>query len=321
MSANHHEFTRTAIVGAGSIGTSWSIVFARAGLEAALFEPDPDRRTAAAAEISSRLDDLESFGLLKEAPTAILDRIEICASLPDAVAGAQWIQESAPEILDVKRAVVGELISLAESGTVVATSTSTMPVTEIVPDPKLRSRCLVAHPGNPPTLLSVVEIVPAPETEAWASERAVAFFEHVSMSPVVLGREIEGFAFNRLQGAMMREAYCLVRDGIVAPDDIDKLVREGMGLRWSFIGPFETIDLNIRGGIGVHATRLGEAYLRMGAERGQNDPWTPDLVDKVVAARRAEMPIEDWNERRRWRDRMLMSMVRAKRDALARFGR
>jgi 3-hydroxyacyl-CoA dehydrogenase len=195
-----------------------------------------------------------------------------------------------------------------------------MPVSQILTDPAARRRCVVAHPGNPPTLLSVVEIVPAPETGRETVEHAEAFFRRVGMSPVVLGREIEGFAFNRLQGALMREAYCLVRDGVVRPGDIDRLVREGMGLRWSFIGPFETIDLNIRGGIGVHAERLGEAYRRMGAERGQNDPWTPELVQRVVEARRAEMPLETWNERRRWRDRMLMALLRAKREALARFG-
>jgi 3-hydroxyacyl-CoA dehydrogenase len=230
------------------------------------------------------------------------------------------VQECAPEILSLKREVVSELVRLADGRAVVASSTSTMPMSEILTEPEARRRSLVAHPGNPPTLLSVVEIVPAPETEPGAVDAAVAFFERVGMTPVVLGREIEGFAFNRLQGAMMREAYCLVRDGVLEPDDVDKLVREGMGLRWSFIGPFETIDLNIRGGIGVHAERLGEAYLRMGAERGQNDPWTPGLVARVVAARRERMPLETWNQRRRWRDRMLMSILSAKREALARFG-
>ena len=311
---------RAAVVGAGSIGTSWAIVFARAGLEVALHEPDESRRAAALDEIDSRLADLAEFGLIDEAPGALIGRITMHHAIADAVAGAHWVQESAPEILDVKRQVVAELVRLTGEGTVVASSTSTMPVSNILTDPAARRRCVVAHPGNPPTLLSVVEIVPAPETARETIEHAEAFFRRVGMSPVVLGREIEGFAFNRLQGALMREAYCLVRDGVVRPGDIDRLVREGMGLRWSFIGPFETIDLNIRGGIGVHAERLGEAYRRMGVERGQNDPWTPGLVQRVVEARRAEMPLERWNERRRWRDRMLMSLLRAKREALARFG-
>ena len=314
-------FSRAAIVGAGSIGTAFAVVFARAGLDVALYDPDPDRRQVAARELDSRLADLDEFGLIEEAPAAIAARVGIYESLPDALNGAQWVQECAPEILDIKRAVNSELVSLTGEGTIVGSSSSTMPVSQILTDPKARKRCVVAQPGNPPMLLTVIEIEPAPETDKATVEGAAAFFEQVGMSPVVLGHEIEGFAFNRLQGAMMREAYCLVRDGVVAPDDVDKLVREGMGLRWSFIGPFETIDLNIRGGIGVHAERLGEAYARMGAERGQNDQWTPDLVAKVVAARRERMPLEQWEERRHWRDRMLMAMVRAKRDALARFGK
>ena len=315
------QFSRAAIVGAGSIGTAFAVVFARAGLDVALYDPDPDRRHVAASELASRLADLDEFGLIEEAPAVILERIEVLESLPQALDGAQWVQECAPEILDIKRAVNRELVSLAGDEAIVASSSSTMPISEILTDRQARKRAVVAHPGNPPMLLTVIEIVPAPETDNSAVEGAVAFFEKVGMSPVVLGHEIEGFAFNRLQGAMMREAYCLVRDGVIAPDDVDKLVREGMGLRWSFIGPFETIDLNIRGGIGVHAERLGDAYARMGAERGQNDPWTPDLVEKVVTARRARMPLEKWEQRRHWRDRMLMAMVRAKRDALARFGK
>jgi predicted thioesterase len=133
------------------------------------------------------------------------------------------------------------------------------------------------------------------------------------MSPVRVRAEVEGFVFNRLQGAVLREAYCLVRDGVASVDDLDRVVRDGLGRRWALIGPFETSDLNTRGGIGVHAARLGPAYARMGAERGQHDPWTAELVELVVAARRAELPLEYWDERVAWRDRALMGLERARR--------
>jgi 3-hydroxyacyl-CoA dehydrogenase len=96
-------------------------------------------------------------------------------------------------------------------------------------------------------------------------------------------REVEGFLFNRLQGALLREAYCLVRDGVASVDDVDEVVRSGLGRRWALIGPFETSDLNTRGGIESHAAKMGPAYERMGAERGQHDPWTPELVAEVTA--------------------------------------
>jgi 3-hydroxyacyl-CoA dehydrogenase len=135
------------------------------------------------------------------------------------------------------------------------------------------------------------------------------------MSPVRLKREIEGFVYNRLQGALLREAYCLVRDGIAEVDDVDRVVREGLGRRWAVIGPFETADLNTRGGIEAHAQRLGPAYARMGAERGQDDPWTPELVAHVTAERRARLPLERWDERVAWRDRLMQAVAAALDDA------
>jgi 3-hydroxyacyl-CoA dehydrogenase len=155
-------------------------------------------------------------------------------------------------------------------------------------------------------LLPVIEIVPAPFTNVKHVDRALALYTEAGLTPVRLQKEIEGFVFNRLQGALLREAYCLVRDGITSVADIDKVVSQGLGLRWTFMGPFETVDLNTRGGIGSHALKMGPAYARMGAERGQHDPWTADLVAKVEAERRALVPLENWEERVAWRDRALM---------------
>ena len=157
--------------------------------------------------------------------------------------------------------------------------------------------------------------MPAPFTDAAAAERAAALFAGAGMRPVRIRREIEGFVFNRLQGALLREAYCLVRDGIASVEDIDAVVRDGLGLRWSLIGPFETVDLNTRGGIASHALKMGPAYERMGAERGQNDPWTPDLVEKVADQRRAILPLEQWEERVAWRDRALMHLLAHRRSS------
>ena len=119
---------------------------------------------------------------------------------------------------------------------------------------------------------------------------------------------MEGFIFNRLQGALLREAYCLVRDGVASVDDVDEVVRSGLGRRWSIIGPFETADLNTRGGLESHAAKMGPAYERMGAERGQHDPWTPDLVAAATAQRRKLLELADWDDRVRWRDRQLMRL-------------
>ncbi len=138
----------------------------------------------------------------------------------------------------------------------------------------------------------------------------MSLLQSAGMEPVLVHKEVEGFVFNRLQGALLREAYCLVRDGVASVEDVDRIVREGLGPRWSLIGPFETADLNTQGGIAAHADRMGPAYARMGAERGQDDPWTPELVAKVTAQRRALLPLDSWAERVAWRDRRLMALVR-----------
>lgn len=122
-------------------------------------------------------------------------------------------------------------------------------------------------------------------------------------------REVEGFVFNRLQGAVLREAYALVRDGVADVEDIDTVMRDGLGRRWSFMGPFETADLNTRGGIASHAEKMGPAYERMGAERGQHDPWTDDLVTEVTRQRRAVLTLSDWEERVAWRDAQLLDRL------------
>jgi 3-hydroxyacyl-CoA dehydrogenase len=155
--------------------------------------------------------------------------------------------------------------------------------------------------------------VPAPFTTPDSIETARALLTDAGMSPVLVHREVEGFVYNRLQGAVLREAYCLVRDGVASVADIDRVMTEGLGRRWSVVGPFETVDLNTRGGIAEHARRMGPAYARMGRERGQNDPWTAELVAEVTEARRAALPMDRWDERVRWRDRLMLALERCRR--------
>ena len=303
-----------AIVGAGSIGVSWAIVFARAGHPVRVQDPDPQRRAAVAEEIAARLAQLDAAGLLDDAPDAIAARVTVAADLAAAVARAAHVQECAPERLDLKRELFAQLDALAAPDAVLASSSSAIMASAIAGDLPGRARCLVVHPGNPPHLVPVVEVVPAPFTDAAVVDRTVALLELAGQSPIVVRREIEGFVFNRLQGALLREAYCLVRDGVASVDEVDRVVRDGLGRRWAFIGPFETADLNTRGGIASHAEKLGPAYARMGADRGQDDPWTPELVAEVTAQRRALLALEDWDERVAWRDQALIALERARRD-------
>ena len=128
-----------------------------------------------------------------------------------------------------------------------------------------------------------------------------------------MAREIEGFVLNRIQSAVLREAYCLVRDGVASAEDVDRVVRDGPGRRWTVMGPFETAELNTRGGLESHAEKLGPAYARMGEERGMASPFSPELVARVAAELHERLPPERWEERVAWRDEALIELERARR--------
>ncbi|MFH1558621.1 MAG: 3-hydroxyacyl-CoA dehydrogenase [Pseudomonadota bacterium] len=295
------------LVGGGSMGLGWAIVFARAGFDVRIHDASADVRAAVRPGIAQRLAALADHGLLATAPEAVMARLSIGDDLGAALAGAVHVQENIPERLDLKIDLFRALDEMAPGDAVLASSTSSLPASEFAAALPGRARCLVAHPANPPYLLPIVEIVPAPFTAPEAVERTRTLMARVGQTPVVLKREINGFVYNRLQGAVLREAYWLLQQGVADVADIDAVMTGGLGLRWSLIGPFETADLNYRGGIAEHARRMGERYRQMGAERGQPDVWDEDLVARVAAARRAVLPLDQWDARVTWRDERLMA--------------
>ncbi|MCG5238098.1 3-hydroxyacyl-CoA dehydrogenase [Xanthobacter oligotrophicus] len=300
-----------ALVGGGSMGVGWAIVFARAGLAVRVHDASAEVRRAVLPAVAERLAELSVHGLLAEAPGEVMARVTVADSLAAALDGAIHVQESVPERLDLKTALFRAMDELAPPHAVLASSTSSLPASEFAGDLPGRARCLVAHPANPPHLLPIVEIVPAPFTAPEAAERTRALMARVGQAPVVLKREVNGFIYNRLQGAVLREAYWMLEQGIADVADIDRVMTSGLGLRWSIVGPFETADLNYRGGLEEHARRMGERYRQMGAERGQPEAWDAALVARAAAERRALLPLDQWEARVAWRDSRLMAACAA----------
>lgn len=306
---------RIAIVGSGSIGTAWAIVFARAGHQVAMYDVDPARVAAVPDEITSRVTALAEFALAPGG-AQITDRISVGTDLQRAVAGADYVQECVLESLEVKREVFGRLDALTAPNTVLASSSSMIVCSRFAGELAGRARCLVVHPGNPPYLLPVAELVPAPFTSVSTLNRARTLLTTAGMTPIDVHVEVEGFVFNRLQGALLREAYALVRDGVVSATDIDRIVRLGLGRRWSVLGPFGTADLNTRGGLERHATVMGPAYARMGTERGDESfQWPPALVGQIADELHRTQPLSEWPANVERRDRALMVLLAARRDA------
>lgn len=306
--------TKIAIVGAGSIGIGWALHFASHGHEVRLYDVDAAQRSSVDSRIRERLALLKDHGLIGEGIETIAARISTHESLAKAVEGAGYIQECGPENVDFKRQLFLEIEGSASDDAVIASSSSAIASSKFTEEMRHPGRALVVHPGNPPYLLLVSELVPHAKTSSESLTFVKDLLESTGMSAVVVHGEPEGFVFNRLQGAVLREAYCLVRDGVISPRELDEIMIRGLGKRWSLIGAFGTSALNVKGGITAHAARMGASYQRMGKERGQDDPWDEDLVAKVAADISKKFSPEDWEEDVLKRDLALMKLTALMRE-------
>jgi 3-hydroxyacyl-CoA dehydrogenase len=300
--------TQVAVIGAGLIGRAWSIVFARAGFDVALWDPYPQQVDAALAFIGERLPELEDAGLLNEPYRQVIDRIRPAATLAAAVADAEHVQENGPERVEAKLPLFRELDAAARADAVLASSTSGIPASAFTKDLPGRARCLVAHPVNPPYLVPLVELCPAPWTDPATVSRTRALMASAGQVPATVNKEMDGFALNRLQGALLAEAFRLLADDVISPNDLDALMKHGLGLRWSFMGPLETIDLNAPGGLQDYCERYGPLYWQM---QQQMTPlnWDAAFIERLHASRRAELPANMQGIRQEWRDRRLMALL------------
>ncbi|TXI88514.1 MAG: 3-hydroxyacyl-CoA dehydrogenase [Cupriavidus sp.] len=302
-----------AVVGAGLVGAGWAIVFARAGLRVKMFDANPEITRQAVPLIAAQLDGLRRHGLIDEDPASVLARITPVSTLAQAVGDAIYVQESVLERVEVKRQLMVDLDALIAPDTIVGSSTSGIPGSAFALGLPISPRVLIAHPVNPPYLVPVVELVPSPETSAAATDFAGALMRAAGQEVVHVHKEIEGFVLNRLQAVLLREAWALVQEGVASCEDVDKTVRDGLGWRWSFMGPFETIDLNAPGGVADYAVRLGPLYQRIASARAHDQPWDAELIGQVEAQRREHLSHDDLASRRAWRDERLMEFAAARR--------
>ena len=301
---------KIAIVGAGSIGIGWSVLFACARHHVSIYDPESAQLESAKNRIGERLTLLKSHGLLDEDVDHVLDRITVFDNLASAVSEATLIQECGPERVEIKREIFREIEKSADVDAVIASSSSAIKPSEFTNEMKHPERALVIHPGNPPYLILVGEIVPTSRTSDAVIARVREILESSGMSAVLVRNEPQGFVFNRLQGAILREAYSLVREGVISPRELDEIMIKGLGKRWALIGAFGASSLNVKGGIRAHVARMGESYYQMGHERGADDRWTPDLVEKVASDMEKKFPVENWEADVLERDKALMKLTR-----------
>ncbi|MGH6815024.1 MAG: 3-hydroxyacyl-CoA dehydrogenase [Hyphomicrobiaceae bacterium] len=300
------------LIGVGLIGRSWANVFARAGWEVRITDSDSAVLGQAAAPIADTLHDLARHGLVSD-PGAAAARVRTVSTLEEAVAGADFVQESGPETLQAKIEIYRRLDAAAPEETVLASSTSAIVASRFTEDLAGRTRCLVAHPVNPPHVVPIVELCGAPWTAPEAIEKARTVFASVGQVPIVVRREIDGFILNRLQAVLLSEAFRLVGEGYCTAEDLDKTIRDGLGLRWAFMGPFETIELNAPGGTPDYCTRYGETLYRLSSRPVTPDVWEAENTARVVASWGHRPTEEEIKQKSRWRDDRLAALIAHKR--------
>lgn len=304
-----------AVIGAGLIGRAWTITFARAGRQVKLWDVDRDACGRAKDFMKTVLHDLSESGLLNgRQPDEVLALVTPCSTLESALESVSWVQECGPEKIDVKRALFAELDRLSNADAILASSSSALLPSAISQGLNGKHRCLVAHPINPPYLVPATEIVPAPWTTPEMMERATEFLRSVGQVPIAMKKEVDGFIMNRLQGALLQEAFRLVANGYASADDVDRGIADGLALRWSFMGPFETIDLNAPGGIVDYIDRYKAMYAELDDQTGDRVDWDGPVLQDVLQSRRNHLPESALAERQIWRDRRLMRLRAHKAD-------
>ena len=302
------EVRRIACIGAGVIGGGWAAHFVARGYEVVAWDPAPDAEAKLRDLVATAWPALEALGLAADASP---DRLSFARSLEAAVAGAEFVQESAPERLDLKREILAVIDRAAPAEVVIASSTSGFAMTEMQPEAPGAARMVVGHPFNPPYLIPLVEVVGGMRTDPGAIAWAAAFYRTAGKYALQLERELPGFIANRLQDAMWREALHMVGAGEATVEQIDAAIREGPGLRWPIMGP--CLIFHLAGGVGGMAHMLDHfgPALQEPWTRLEAPPLTQELRDRMVEGCEREAAGRTVAELVRERDAKLVAILKA----------
>jgi L-gulonate 3-dehydrogenase len=272
-----------ALVGTGVIGRGWIRVFAARGAQVRLHDSDPEGARKALDWLRQDLDaDLAESFVSRDEADGILGRVRAEADLAAALRDAEYVQESAPERIEVKRALFAELDRMAPPTAILASSTSALDIGEIAGGLPGERRCVMAHPFNPPHLLPAVEMLGAPRTDPAVLERACAILAACGQIPVRMNRFVKGFLGNRIQAAVVREALHLVETGVADPVAVDAVIRDALALRWATIGNFGANHTNADQGIAQYFARYADSYRTMMEDLDEAPPRFDETVLKRV---------------------------------------
>jgi 3-hydroxyacyl-CoA dehydrogenase len=297
---------RIAIVGTGVIGASWAALFLAHGLEVIATDPAPNAEENLREYIDNAWPALEQLGLPSGASK---ERLSFTTKLSDALEGVDLVQENGPERPDFKIKLFADMDALTPETTILASSSSGIPIGISQSSCKHPERCVIGHPFNPPHLIPLVEVVGSEKTSSATIERAIAFYASIGKRPIHVRKEVVGHVANRLQAALYREVVYLIEQDVLSVSDADAAVSWGPGLRWGVMGPNLLFHLaGGQGGIHHFMEHLAGPMTTWWKDLG-NPEFTPDLKEKIVQGVLAEAGNQSIDELAGERDRLLLGLL------------
>ncbi|MEM1507642.1 MAG: 3-hydroxyacyl-CoA dehydrogenase family protein [Candidatus Bathyarchaeia archaeon] len=304
---------KVTCVGVGLIGHSWATLFAWKGCSVTLYDVNRAQLENALERIRNNLLLLAKHDILKDDVNEVLKRIEVKGDLSAAVAEADYIQESVVESYEVKKHVFREISESCKPEAIIASSTSSLRMTEIQKAAINPGRCVIAHPWNPPHLMPLVEIIPGEATRREVVELTRKFMVFLGKVAVVQKKETVGSIGNRLAAALWREAINLVNEGVADPEEIDKAVSAGPGLRWSIVGPFLSYYLGGgKGGIKYFLSHLGGAMESRWKTLAKWTELSEEMREKIIRGMKSYSMLNEktYEDMVRWRDEKIIQVLK-----------
>jgi L-gulonate 3-dehydrogenase len=290
------------------------MLFASVGYSVSIYDLVPENVDAALVDIEKQLNNLEAKGLLRGTLSAAEQSALVGKStnLADCLANAVHCQECVFEKLELKIEVFKQLDAVASDSIVLASSTSCFLPSLFTDGLKHKSQVIVAHPVNPPYYVPLIELVPAPWTEPSIVTRTRALMTEIGQKPVTLKKEVPGFSLNRIQYAILNECYRQIANGVISVDDVDTVMSDGLGLRYAFMGPWETAHLNATG-MREYFEKYATGIYDVSETFGPNPKMEGKVAMEVIEALNKRVPEAELPERRKWRDERLTALAQLKK--------
>jgi 3-hydroxyacyl-CoA dehydrogenase len=300
------------VVGTGLIGASWAAYYASKDFKVKMFDKISAAQESGLQRASGYLDGLAQYGLIdKSRAKRMKGNIRSAGSLEEAVSDADYVQESASENFEIKIPLFSEMDAIAKPDTILASSSSSLPMTQVQKSVKRPGRCVVAHPFNPPHLVPLVEIVPGNQTSPQTVEDVRTFFNGLGKMPVVLKKETTGFIANRLAAALWREAVDLVLKGVASVQDVDRALFAGPGIRWAFMGQHLIYHLGGgEGGYDYFIKHIGKAFGDIWKDMATWNEISDDAKSKLVQGMDEIMSGKKLNDVAQWRDKKIVALLK-----------